>query len=135
MPNPVMRMKRKDLFDNGLGSGYVTEALVQLRRAFGDMDAALAQGDWVSGQDFGITDIALVSYIDRLERLGFQGLWADTPRVGTWLAAMQARPAVDKEMAGRIDAGGAAKMRAAGLRHWPTLEKAWRALWPRGPCR
>ncbi|MDF0603642.1 glutathione S-transferase family protein [Psychromarinibacter sp. C21-152] len=128
MPDPWMRMKRRDLFEHGLESGYVGQALMHLSRMLGDMQAALDRGDWVSGPDFGIVDIALLSYVDRLERLGFEGLWAGAPRVGDWLAAMQARPSYAAEVGGRIEPKAAEGMRAAGAAHWPALERRWRAM-------
>lgn len=128
MPDPTMRSKRRDLLDHGLGSGHIQPALKQLRRTFEDMGQALRQNDWVAGQSFGIADIALVSYIDRLERLGFEGLWAvSEPRVGDWLAAMQGRPSYIAEVVGKIDAGAADEMRASGQKHWQELKVQWQA--------
>jgi len=128
MPDPTMRSKRKDLLDHGLASGYIQPALKQLRRTFADVGQALRQSDWVTGPDFGIADIALVSYIDRLERLGFEGLWTlSEPRIGDWLAAMQGRPSYASEVRNKIDANAAAKMRAGGQKHWQELASQWQA--------
>lgn len=127
MPDPVSRLKRADLLENGLSSPYVGQALIHLRRAFADMSAALATNDWVTGAAFGISDIALLSYVDRLERLGFAGLWSDDrPQVGAWLARMQARDSYAAAVTRAIDADDAAKLRAAGGRHWPALRALWR---------
>ncbi|MBT0956627.1 glutathione S-transferase family protein [Alphaproteobacteria bacterium KMM 3653] len=129
MPDPVNQIKRRDLYAQGLKSPYVAQALMHLRRAFADMDAALSKGDWITGPDFGISDIALVSYVDRFERLGFEGLWQDsTPRVGEWLAAMQARQSYTDEVLGKIDPKGAASMRETGSEFWPELEGIWNAI-------
>ena len=88
MPDPIARLKRADLTENGLASPHVSQALRHLRRTFADMDKALACGAWITGMDHGIADVALLSYIDRLERLGFEGLWAESvPRIGDWLHA------------------------------------------------
>ncbi|OSP54879.1 glutathione S-transferase family protein [Pseudoruegeria sp. SK021] len=128
MPDPVARVKRRDLYATGLQSPYVAQGLMQLRRAFADMNSALSRHTWISGPDFGIVDIALVSYVDRLERLGFDGLWTkDTPRVGDWLAAMQARPSYQVEVAAKIDPAAAAAMRQEGTEIWGALEPIWHA--------
>ncbi len=128
MPDPAKRMKRKDLLENGLSSVHVEQALRSLREIFADMARPLSAGDWISGPEFGIADIALVAYIDRVERLGFEGLWTSTePRVGIWLAAMQARPSYQTEVSGRIDPEAAGKQRQAGREYWPELERRWRA--------
>ncbi len=127
MPDPAKRMKRKDLLENGLSSVHVEQALKSLRGIFADMAGALSEGDWISGPAFGIADIALVSYIDRIERLGFEGLWATTEPVGLWLAAMQARPSYQTEVSGKIDPEAAGKQREAGKTFWTELERQWHA--------
>ena len=70
MPDPIARLKRNDLYANGLKSPYLSQALIHLRRTLEDMQAALSDGDWVTGGQFGIVDIALVAYIDRLGTVG-----------------------------------------------------------------
>lgn len=136
MPDPVAAMKRRDLLDNGLGSVFVGQALIHLCRMFDDMQGALSAGEWVSGGAFGITDIALVAYVDRLDRLGFEGLWRDrTPRVGGWLAAMKARPSYAAGIGDFVEPGAAERMRAAGLAAWPNLEAQWAASLAAGKDR
>ena len=72
MPDTVKSLKRKDLLETGLDSVHVEQSLRILRRTFTEMEAALKHSGWMSGPDIGISDIALVSYIDRLERLGLR---------------------------------------------------------------
>ena len=124
MPDPIKALKREDLLKNGLDSIHVTQALKILRRAFSDMDDALKHSTWISGPDFGIADIAVVPYIDRLERLGFGALMRDT-QISDWLTAMQARASYQTEVRGKIDPSAAEKMRSSGDRFWPVLEKSW----------
>lgn len=128
-PDPVMGAKRKDLLLNGLGSIYVGQALVHLHRTLADLHAALAQAPWLGGQALDIRDIALVAYIDRLERLGMAGLWTTRfPRVGPWLAAWRETPAYPTAIAAHVPAGSAEMMRAGGSKHWPQLRHRWEAL-------
>ncbi len=126
MPDPVKRLKRKDLLENGLESVHVEQALGILRRTFAEMEVALERSPWISGSDFGISDIAVVSYVDRLERLGFEGmLTAPAPRVAGWLSAMQARASYRSEVSGKIDPAAADKMRSSGGEYWPRLRQRW----------
>ncbi len=125
MPDPIKALKRRDLLDNGLDSVHVSQALKTLRRCFAEMDAELQNTPWISGADFGIADIAVVSYFDRLERLGFDGLMGGT-RVHDWLKRMQARDSFKNEVLGRIDAAAADTMRRSGAQYWPALRDRWR---------
>lgn len=129
IPDPVARMKRRMLLDEGLDAVFVEQALCQLRRAFGDMQAALGQGPWMMGEAFSKVDVALVAYVDRIERLGFAGLWLEEfPAIGKWLAAMQARPSYSAGIAAFADAAGSEKMRQGGSAHWPGLARKWENL-------
>lgn len=101
------------------------EALGQLNRAFADMDRALGAQGWITSDTFGIADIALLSYIDRLERLGFAGLWADRSTVGDWLARMQSRPIYDMAVRSKISDDLAQSTRLGGEKHWPQLDDRW----------
>ncbi|GGL81010.1 glutathione S-transferase family protein [Wenxinia marina] len=122
MPDPVARAKRRDLYDHGLGSMHVGAALRTMDRTFRDMVAALEKTRWVSGDGFGVTDIALVPYIDRLWRLGFEALWAGRhDGIADWLRAMQDRPSYQAEVAGRIPAEQAVRMREGGSKHIDAL--------------
>lgn len=126
MPDLVKRMKRKDLLENGLDSVHVKQALTTLSRCFADMGAALKRSKWISGSDFGIADIAVVSYIDRLERLGFGGMLAEPyPDVSEWLQAMQDRASYQTEVVSRIDPMAAKTMLSSGADFWQSIRIKW----------
>lgn len=126
MPDPAARLKRADLIENGLDSPYVSQAFATLRRTFTDIEEAVSTQPWVTGPEYGIVDVALLSYIDRLERLGYAGLWAEsTPKVGEWLARCQARPSYDVAISNAIGEELTRKTRAGGEKHWPALQQLW----------
>lgn len=97
-----------------------------LRRLLDDLQAQLT-GEWLGGGAPDITDVALVAYVDRLDRLGFEGLWADRPAVAPWLARWRATPAYAEAIEAFVPANSAASMRAAGAEHWPALHRRWAA--------
>lgn len=125
-PDPVMGNKRRDLILNGLDSPYVDQALIYLRRMLVDLQAQLT-GDWLGGDAPNIIDVALVAYVDRLDRLGFDGFWAEYPAVAPWLARWRATDAYAAAIEAFIPANSAAPMRAAGAEHWPALLQRWTA--------
>ncbi len=127
MPDPIMGRKRVDLVMNGLASPYVGQAMLHLRRLFDDMQAALATRPWMGGRAPGIADVALVAYVDRLDRLGLAGLWARHPAVSPWLEAWQGTDAYSRGITEWIPEGSAETMRAAGAAHWEEIEAAWLA--------
>lgn len=125
MTNPATASKRRDLFKDGIKSPHVWAAFFTLRRMFDDMQSALENGTWMLGDTYSIADTAVLSYIDRLDRLGFSGLWERrTPLVGRWLAASKARPSYTA-ISDYIDAQDAEKMREEGLEIWPDVHREW----------
>lgn len=127
-PDPIMGAKRRDLILNGLDSPYVGQAMLHLRRLVADMQTALAHASWMNGSAIGITDIALVAYVDRLDRLGLSALWeAEAPRIGTWLNEWKDTSAYATGIAAHVPEGTAGPMREAGQMHWTKIETAWTA--------
>jgi glutathione S-transferase len=127
-PDPVMGAKRKDLLTHGLQSIYVKQALIHLRRMLVDMQTALNDGPWLGGDAPDLRDIALIAYVDRLDRLGMDGSWtSEHPRVGPWLTAWKQTPAYATGIEAHVPAGSAEPMRAGGAKHWPELHAIWTA--------
>ncbi len=127
--DPVHRDKRRDLYEHGLASVYVTQALRHLRRIFDDMQEQLAADTWLSGPKFGLADIALAPYVDRLDRLGMDGLWSGShPRIGDWLAALKDRPSYAVAFDAFIPEDMAASQRQAGAAHAPELRVYWQSI-------
>lgn len=116
--DPIIRAKRLDLFENGANSLYVEAALRELRKTMLGMQAHLAKGPWLSGEAFGIIDIALLAYVDRLERLGFGQIWADQhPEVAVWLETCRARPSYQPAIGAYVSEQQGTAMREAGARY------------------
>lgn len=128
MPDPVLAAKRRDLLDHGVESIHVRQALMHLRQMFADMQATLADAPWMGGAAIGIVDVALVAYVDRLERLGLSGLWAqEFPRVQDWLDAWARTDAYATAIEAHVPPGNADAMRAGGTALWPQIRALWTA--------
>ncbi|MBV0912274.1 glutathione S-transferase family protein [Anianabacter salinae] len=127
MPDPIMAAKRLDLILNGLASPYVAQAMLHLRRLFKDMQAGLAARSWLGGATPGIVDVALVAYVDRLDRLGLSRLWEGSLAIAPWLERWQAQDAYARGIADWVPGDSAEQMRAAGAAHWTEIEAAWQA--------
>jgi glutathione S-transferase len=68
--------------------------LEQIANTCARMEAALAEGPWLMGEQYTLADIVVTPSIDRMADLGYANIWNDKyPRVADWYARMQARPA------------------------------------------
>lgn len=129
MPVPKMAAKRRDMIANGTDSDHLLDDFFTLKRMFDDMQRALEKSKWLTGDEFAMADVAVLAYIDRLERLGMAGFWENrTPKVGEWLAAARNRPSYQRAMKDYISDDDAAATRAAAEKHWPKIEQRWSAF-------
>ena len=125
MANPATAAKRRDVLRDGIASTYVDSALFTLKRMFDDMQAALEAGEWLMGDSYSIADTAILSYVDRLDRLGFSGLWTTrTPQVSRWLEASKQRASY-AELDDYIPESADQKMRSTGAKLWRQVEARW----------
>nr|WP_306264806.1 glutathione S-transferase family protein [Pararhizobium sp. IMCC3301] len=128
-PNPQIRSKRLDLYSNGVKSPYVAGALFTLLRMFEDMARNLEKSDWLTDGRYGLSDIALIAYVDRLDRLGLSGLWSERyPAIETWLRASQARPSYQTAIGSLIPPQLAQQTQQAGQAAWPEIKEIWKSM-------
>jgi len=129
IPNPKAAAKRRDILDNGLASFHVEGDLYTLRNTFTEMSACLGRTRWLGGEHHSMADIALIAYIDRLDRLGFDGLWSSQfPEVTAWLAACRQRTSYLTAIDAFSTSEATQRMRADGSIHWPELNQLWLAF-------
>ena len=126
MPIPKMAAKRRDMIENGTDSDHLLDDFFTLKRLFDDMQAALVKSKWLTGEEYALADVAILAYVDRLERLGMSGLWESrTPKVSEWLAAAQKRPSYARAMDSYVSAEDTAATLAGAKKHWPKVKQRW----------
>jgi glutathione S-transferase len=70
----------------------VAEARRKIAAVLGRLETALGDAPWLAGDAFSLADVAYAPFVDRLERLCFDELWAGRPAVAVWAARLKARP-------------------------------------------
>ena len=94
---PLRREFYKRMGQDGFTDAEIEKSIADIRLTAERMEGALAEtGPWLMGEMFTVADCAVAPSIDRMEDLGFAGLWQDCPHVAAWLEAMKARPSYDK---------------------------------------
>lgn len=123
IPSAFRAAKKRDLVENGMRSLHVEAAIDQLSGVMRDMDAGLAQWQWVVGDTLSLADIGLIAYVDRLEKLGMEGFWVGRyPRIADWFERMKSR----KAYAESVGAGNVhlqPDITEIGSRAWPEIER------------
>jgi glutathione S-transferase len=94
---PLRRDFYRQMGLDGFSDAEIEKSLSDIRMTADRMEASLREnGPWIMGEKFTIADCDVAPSFDRMEDLGFSGLWDHCPNVAAWLAAMKARPSYDK---------------------------------------
>ncbi len=97
IPDPRRRQRQRSVFEHGLGSPLVIDALGDFDRLLGEMETTLAAGAWLGGEIYSLADAAATPYVNRLAMLGLLDAWRDrVPGVMDWFDRIRARPSFDR---------------------------------------
>jgi glutathione S-transferase len=120
-PNKKRAEHKRDVALHGLESKFVREALDYHLKLLKAMDAALAQGPWLAGEQFSLADAAVIPYILRLDLLRLDRLFSESTKA--WYSRMRARPSVKKEMLDRMTPQDRAPFEKLEPDPWPVIRK------------
>jgi len=91
---PLRKQFYRRMGTGGFKRADVEASIEQIGNTCRRMDAALAAGPWLLGDQYTLADIIVAPLIDRMNDLGFSYVWIkDMPRVQDWYERRQARPA------------------------------------------
>jgi glutathione S-transferase len=80
---------------SGIPAERVNAACGALRAFFGKADRYLAERAWMTGEDFGLADIALTPYVDSQVHAVSRLWYGKMPNLARWLADVRARPSYE----------------------------------------
>ena len=124
IPDPARRAARRSVLEHGVRAPEFAGALGAFLDLIDAMDAKLAPGGWLSGERFGLADVAALPYVLRLEHLAMTPLLAASarPRVADWLARVKARPSFETAIAKWAPAPIVTLFRTQGEAVWSEIE-------------
>ena len=92
IPDENRRMRFAAVYEQGLKAPVVIGAVKAVNTLMRDMEAALAETEFLAGPTYSLADCAVTPYAHRLFDLGLLGLWAlDCPNLFRWYAAIRQR--------------------------------------------
>lgn len=126
--DPAERAARRSVIEYGVDAPEFTGALAVFLDTINEMEEALANTRWLSGDRFGLADATLVPYVLRLEHLAMDPLLDPTvrPGVAAWLARVKALPSYATAVDAWIVPAGVEMMRSNGKEVWPDVERITR---------
>lgn len=92
IPDENRRARFAAVYEKGLEAPVVIGAVKTLNTLIADMEAALADNDFLAGPAYSLAECAVTPYANRLFDMGLLGLWAmAAPRVFAWYSGIRQR--------------------------------------------
>ena len=124
---PVRRDRDRAVFEQGVESSYVFNAIAVYETTFSKLEKVLVDGrDWIMGDQYTLAEINLAPYVARLEYMGLLEIWIEhRPKISSWWNRIKARLAYQRGVSDRLTTsdiepmqrfGGAIHLRVAELR-------------------
>lgn len=123
IPDAKLRASHRASFEQPLDSPDMRRAVHAWKAFVGAMDRTLAEVPWLAGDAFSLADIDVVPYLWRLNNLGLEALWADTPRIADWFGRVTARPSFVEAVSSRQPPEWIGLMRQSGEAALPTVQR------------
>ena len=96
IPDPARRARQRSVYEEGLDSPIVIDAVRNFDTLLGDMEAALSDASWLAGDIYTLADAAVTPYANRLHMLDLLPIWETKyKRVADWFARVRERPSFD----------------------------------------
>lgn len=115
------RERSRDRIVNGVKSKQFAPALARMEKMVVDMDRQLAETPWLAGESYSLADAGFTPYINRLDQLRLNPIWADRPHVADWYARIRARPSFEIATGEWFDEESLTLMAEKGAEEWPSL--------------
>lgn len=89
------------------------------------LEEILEEYDWLAGSSFSLADIALTSYVNRLDMLGMSGMWTDgrLPHVEAWFDRIKSMASFAPAFLDWCPEGLTNDLRTFGTQSWPDVKR------------
>ena len=122
IPDPARRAARRSVIEHGVKAPEFAGALGTMVGFMDRVDGALASGDWLSGDAFGLADAAVLPYVLRLDNLFMTSVIEARGNLQAWYERVQALPAYTQAVADWLAPPFVNMMRTNGEAVWGEVE-------------
>jgi ganglioside-induced differentiation-associated protein 1 len=120
---PAQAERRRARLQKGMEDPDAAAALKVFVKFFADLDAALANKQWLAGGMFSLTEVNVIPFVNRMEMLETQGMWEGKhPHMTAWWKRIKARPFFEPMMLGFVPPPLRQLMTDKGKESWPKVK-------------
>lgn len=114
------KTQKREWVEKGLDSPGAAAKLELYDRYLKKMEEALRTSEWLVGDTFGIADISLAPYVNRLAMMSMSGLWENgrLPGVADWFARLSAKQNFRSALIDFIPQSLAVDLATNGAKSW-----------------
>ena len=120
--------KRNDAIniEHGLESPLLPDAVAYFKTLFHQIDAALADREWLAGETYSLADISHGVYVGRMAGFDMAPLWSHLERFIDWYERFKARPSFAEGVTNWGD-DTTSKRKEYSAAAFPKLKELWEA--------
>jgi glutathione S-transferase len=122
LPDRARAARQRQILEMEFQAPFVKDAVLLHDKVLKEMNETLTHRAWLAGPDFSLADIAIVPYVNRLDRLGLDGMWATRPHVARWFDAMRARKSFETAVTAFGSTAYDDELRKRGIDVWPQVK-------------
>ena len=114
--DPERRDRDRAVFDHGVESSYVFNAIATYEMTFFKLEKVLVdKRSWIMGDQYTLAEINLAPYAARLEYMGLLDIWIENrPMVSAWWDRIKARPSYQRGLSDRLTTADIEPMKRFG---------------------
>lgn len=122
-PNPARRERQRDVIFNGIDSKLFGPSILNFEKLFTDMENALTDSPWLTGETYSLADIAYTPYLTRFDHLQILGVNDKRPHLMDWYERIKARPNYEPAMRKWFSPKYLPLMEEKGKEAWPKVQE------------
>ena len=126
MQEDVRRRNDAINIEYGLDSPLLSDAVAYFKALFHQLNNALADRQWLTGDTYSLADISHGVYVGRMAGFDMAPLWADLEHLNDWHTRFKARPSFEEGVA-RWGNETSAKRARFAADAFPTIKRLWEA--------
>ena len=123
IPNVERRERTRQAIELGVESPQFPDAIRRFEKLLGDMEAALADHDWLAGGSYSLADVNYTPYMIRLEHLRLGAMIDRRPKVKAWSERLKERPSWTQAIGTWLNPAYLSLMEEKGGEAWPKAKR------------